>query len=249
MSIASELITLAANKAAIKAAIEAKNPSIAPTDALAQWPTSIASISSGTPLPYDEIVDYLSFPAGAYIVFDSTHGGLVVSGPYDVNIALYLKLPSGMSSSSEFRAGNNSGATSTSLRFRGNGTALYACDFSSEKPVYIGESLNLFKKYFLSNGYWSFDEGRYFYSSALGPSRPSQQGTLGFCLGGWCTSSGVTAGSSSFDLSYLSLDVGDTHLSCIPVRVGQVGALYDTVSGTLYENSGSGTITPVKLTA
>ena len=47
MSIASELTALAANKAAIKAAIEAKNPSTMPTDALSQWPTSIASIGGG----------------------------------------------------------------------------------------------------------------------------------------------------------------------------------------------------------
>ena len=47
MSIASELTTLAANKAAIKEAIEAKNPATAPTDSLAQWPTAIASIPTG----------------------------------------------------------------------------------------------------------------------------------------------------------------------------------------------------------
>ena len=47
MSIASQLTTLAANKAAIKAAIAAKNPATAPTNALAQWPAAIASIPSG----------------------------------------------------------------------------------------------------------------------------------------------------------------------------------------------------------
>lgn len=47
MSIETELSTLAANKAAIKAAIEAKNPATAPTDDMSQWPTSIASISGG----------------------------------------------------------------------------------------------------------------------------------------------------------------------------------------------------------
>ena len=46
MSIASELADLSANKAAIKAAIVAKNPEIAPTDALAQWPSAIDSIPS-----------------------------------------------------------------------------------------------------------------------------------------------------------------------------------------------------------
>ena len=50
MSIASELTTLAANKAAIKSAIEAKSPVTVPTDALSQWPTAIASIPTGSPL-------------------------------------------------------------------------------------------------------------------------------------------------------------------------------------------------------
>ena len=47
MSISTELAQLAANKAAIKAAIEAKNPATAPTNDLSQWPTAIASIPSG----------------------------------------------------------------------------------------------------------------------------------------------------------------------------------------------------------
>lgn len=47
MSIASEMTNLAANRDAIKAAIEAKNPSVAPTDALSSFPASIASISGG----------------------------------------------------------------------------------------------------------------------------------------------------------------------------------------------------------
>lgn len=47
MSIASQLVKLADNKAAIKAAIEAKSPTVPPTDSLAQWPEAIASIPSG----------------------------------------------------------------------------------------------------------------------------------------------------------------------------------------------------------
>ena len=47
MSIASELTNLAANRDAIKAAIEAKNPATAPTSALSSFPASIASIPTG----------------------------------------------------------------------------------------------------------------------------------------------------------------------------------------------------------
>lgn len=47
MSIASQIVKLADNKAAIKAAIKAKSPTVSPTDSLAQWPEAIASIPSG----------------------------------------------------------------------------------------------------------------------------------------------------------------------------------------------------------
>ena len=47
MSVASELTNLAANRDAIKAAIEAKSPATAPTAALSSFPASIASIPSG----------------------------------------------------------------------------------------------------------------------------------------------------------------------------------------------------------
>ena len=47
MGIASELQQMAANKAAIKAAIEAKNPDVPPTDDMGKWADAIASIPEG----------------------------------------------------------------------------------------------------------------------------------------------------------------------------------------------------------
>lgn len=47
MSIATEMTNLAANRDAIKAAIEARSPTVAPTNALSSFPASIASIPSG----------------------------------------------------------------------------------------------------------------------------------------------------------------------------------------------------------
>ena len=68
MSISSQLQTLVENKAAIKAAIEAKNPSVAPTDVLSNWPSSIASISGGGGcLPYESEVEYLESTGTQYI--------------------------------------------------------------------------------------------------------------------------------------------------------------------------------------
>lgn len=46
-TIADKLELAADNKTAIKAAIEAKSPSVMPTDVMSQWPESIASIEGG----------------------------------------------------------------------------------------------------------------------------------------------------------------------------------------------------------
>jgi len=69
MSIATEIQTLMDNKAAIKAAIEAKNPYIMPTDDLSQWPTSIASIGYVPPPPYEE-VGYIASDGNAVVPLD-----------------------------------------------------------------------------------------------------------------------------------------------------------------------------------
>lgn len=47
MSLATEVEELFTNKAAIKAAIEAQNPSTPPGDVMSNWPASIASIRGG----------------------------------------------------------------------------------------------------------------------------------------------------------------------------------------------------------
>ena len=72
MSIASELEQMAANKAAIKAAIEAKNPSTMPGLDMSQWADAIASIQSGGGATgYTLTVEPYSYPVPA-ILSDGT---------------------------------------------------------------------------------------------------------------------------------------------------------------------------------
>lgn len=54
---ADKLALASQNKAAIKAAISAKNPTVAPTNVMSQWPTAIASIPTGGVAPETLRVD------------------------------------------------------------------------------------------------------------------------------------------------------------------------------------------------
>ena len=82
MSIASELTTLATNKVNIKSALVAMNPITPPTDVLAQWPDSIASIP----------VERQEFDITAPVRFFDSDGTLLHS--YAVDTAQQLsKLP------------------------------------------------------------------------------------------------------------------------------------------------------------
>ena len=84
MSIASEISNLAANRDAIKAAIEAKNPSTAPTNALSSFPAAIASIQTGSNAsPIAQLygwpdikalldADTEDFAHKAYVLFDAS---------------------------------------------------------------------------------------------------------------------------------------------------------------------------------
>lgn len=82
MSIASELTDLSANRDAIKSAIEAKSPTVAPTNALSSFPAAIASISTGgggwvKPADWPDIkalleADTEDYPYKIYALYDET---------------------------------------------------------------------------------------------------------------------------------------------------------------------------------
>ena len=237
MSIASELSTLAANKAAIKAAIEAQNPSIPPTDSLAQWPTSIASIGGSAPVPYDEVVDYITMPDNGNIVVNTQMTDRVQY------LSMEIRLQSGLT--------------------QANGNRFYCGNWDSTNQTY--GSIQIYSTNNSTMGFFNYSVAGE--SSSAGYSSVVEQfGFAGVCFNAlFCgrrrietnpSYSGNTTtvsrsfsigygGSKSFDIRSFEYQSQGVKISCIPVRVGQVGALYDTVSGTLYENSGSGTITPV----
>lgn len=82
MSIAAELTNLAANRDAIKSAIEAKSPTVAPTSVLSSFPAAIASIPTGgggwvKPADWPDIkalldADTEDYPYKIYLLYDKS---------------------------------------------------------------------------------------------------------------------------------------------------------------------------------
>lgn len=228
MSIASELTTLAANKAAIKAAIEAKNPATAPTDALSQWPASIASIPSGSSVPYDAEVEYLQGDGSSTYI----NTGL----PYAsiMNISLDI-IATPTSSEKDFVGyyGTASGAINCVIGFYNNfvfnfitnsgridSSALTVAEQSLSINLAIhktGRVLTVNDTDYSSSTSLSFnDENSSFYVFCAGPSLRNY---------------------SSMKLKALSMSIaGTTVRDFIPVRVGSganaVGYLYDRANPT-----------------
>ncbi len=84
-TIAEELQTLAANKAAIKAAIEAKNPSVPPTNDMSQWSSAIGSITSSS---------LYGIPSLKNLVGDNVNGTLTLpSEPYALDMSGIKVIP------------------------------------------------------------------------------------------------------------------------------------------------------------
>jgi hypothetical protein len=51
----------------------------------------------------------------------------------------------------------------------------------------------------------------------------------------------MSTNESFIDIAYISISLNNSKIAdFIPVRVGQVGYMYDKVSGTLFGNAGTG---------
>ena len=99
MSIASELSTLAQNKASIKAAIESKSPLIPPAGDMSQWPTSVSSIQTNSVYEYQRPLDWPDLEAilAAHPASEKGYGyayAMLVYGHYPLSPNCYIQVPS-----------------------------------------------------------------------------------------------------------------------------------------------------------
>lgn len=219
MSIATEIQTLQANKAAIKAAIEARNPSVAPTEVMSNWPASIASIGQK---PYDAEIEYL----------EST-------GTQTIDIGIIPTPDTGFSI--KFRPTNHSSFAFASPGSGWSDTYALYIGTGSPYPVNLhlppnasqrsgsSNALNRDITVMLFNGYLDID-GRAYTLGTFTQSLPTSIKVF--------TASTATSGLRLYYLQFKD-PLTDTDMFLIPVRVGQTGCLYDKVSHSLfYSNIG-----------
>lgn len=236
MSIASELTALAANKAAIKAAIEAKNPSTMPTDALSQWPTSIASIGGGQ-VDFDAEVEYLTHPQGSYVdpgIID-TCGWFLFS--------IDLMFPS-VESSYGFRCGVWRGQQANShMVFSLSQAQLLYCFYNTAKgsnTLPVNQFVNISTSY--NSGMHVIDS-----DFTIAPGMTTAYTPGNFIIGGLTDLSlGETVPSEapSFSCREVVFSSPVATRTLVPVRKNGVGYYYDALTNALYGSETSVALVP-----
>lgn len=228
MSVATEIQRLQAAKADIKTAIEAKGVTVPSTTKLDGYASLIAKIGT---VPYDAEIEYLESTGTQYITTD-----IIPSSVYDVE----LKMQS--DSGNSFRTIIGSVDTNYFIPVGVNGSNLLYTQVGSS-PSYANTnisatSLKTIHAYIRKDSIHIDVDSYGFQNTYSGPVS-----NLPFFIFARNTSNGA-ANIISAKLYFLKVRLDNVLvLDLIPVRVGQVGYLYDKIHKQLYGNSGAGAFT------
>lgn len=224
MSIASELNRLLQAKADLKTAIEAKGVSVPAATTLDGYAALVGQIQTGPVLPYDAEIEWIESTGTQFINTGISYGTNDVVNIYLVGsfttlnstnqlMGVYGGAYFGVSNSNKFCAGSVSNAVMNANT--NNNTFSFTATIGNSKNVILG-----------ING------------TAQTFTRNNSAGTAYLF--------NLSGGSFPCKFRLKSGRVGKNNVRIhdfIPVRVGQVGYLYDTITKTLFGNDGTGNFT------
>lgn len=228
MSIASELNRLLQAKSDLATSITNKGVTVPSATTIDGYAALVDQIQQGGGLPYDSKVEYLECNGTQYI-----DTGIAVTSGMNVTIKfsptlkdstnnmLYGYIDTGTSLQNYATTSNNVrsrwGSTSTykDLAFDANNILVFTV--ANKVAVLINQTKNTLVNY---------TAGTTFTSLTLTVGAVNNAGTIIKTRG----------------LRIYSISVGNLR-DMIPVRVGQVGYMYDRISGTLIGNAGTGSFT------
>lgn len=224
-SIATEIARLQQAKSDLATSIENKGVTVPAATTLDGYAALVDQIQQGgTPvLPYDSKIEYLEATGTQYIdtgILYFIGIIIVINAIYTANFSTTQVL-AGASSAAGCWIGNNPQNGGT---FGNSNGSLKASNVRT----------TLFNTY--SSG-WTYLFGNYTYISTRKTSNPKTSSIHLFGVGGDFLSSARIYSCQIHDVNNNAL------ADFIPVRVGQVGYLYDRISGNLFGNAGTGSFT------
>ncbi len=197
------------------------------------------SLTAVTGKPFDAEVEYVTVPAGTFILPEIDN-----VGP-DIVLSMNVRIdPDGISSSSKFLIGNWRGAATKSIQLYAWGQNEHGGGFNSSADTSVNPSdaVGQFATVGIFGNTLRFGSR----TATISPN----QATLSACEiaigGGYVEADGaVYPGNHAFDLaSFFYAANGAVTRDLVPVRVGQVGYLYDKVSGRLFGSASSVALVP-----
>ena len=203
----------------------------------ANW-TAVAvadEMGADTPLPFDAECEYVTVPDGTCINTEITSRGPILQWE------MTIRMPSTFDTTGNFRFGSWTGqAPDSTMVWMSSGPRRLDMILSGDRYISDWSAIT---GQFGKIGY----DGMYLFcgdSTVVGPSQSAGSGgasgnnfpfTL-FGLNGEPQSGNIGGDISSARFSFCNSPVRDL----VPVRVGQVGYLFDRVSGELFGNAGTG---------
>jgi hypothetical protein len=220
--ISTEIQRLQQAKADLATSIAAKGVTVPADATLDDYPALVDSISGGdTPLPYDAEVEYLESTGTEYI----DTGMKLYMGNTTIKSLFYPKV------NDKFLY---MARTNTTNYFWG--MYVLRSDYGNSQSGQVNISVSINAWHFItdsSNGFWLDD-------NKLITRTPIMQTTSNNMLLFAASLNGSVSPGKSRCGGFKVITNDAVVLNLIPVRVGQVGYMYDKVSGTLFGNSGTG---------
>lgn len=190
------------------------------------------------PLPYDAEIEWLESVDGAYIdtgisgystlkfnihlIASSSHTGSLFGSRISANSGLYTVF-----------CKNQSGATDNGIRWGFGGQNVYI----NSKKTMLATGREVVMRNNPQPRTMTYDET--YTISANNVTFNNNQSIHLFGMNNNGTHSNIQSGTTKV-LSFTLTEGGTTLLDFIPVRVGQVGYMYDKISGNLFGNVGQG---------
>jgi hypothetical protein len=198
-------------------------------------------MGQSTPLPFDAEVEYVTVPAGAYILPEAQ-----TISP-QINLSAQIRLQSAPSSSAMFFIGNWSGsaAGSTQIKFNSASNCTVMNGGSSEKTLSNAAVVGQFGTVSIQGPAIAVGTA----TNSADPNTSTLHAALDLGIGACVLATGGVGDSTitgvATDIASFTFRSGGAITRClVPVRVGTTGYLYDKVSGRLFGSATSTALVP-----